>query len=447
MSQKRTYHYFFEENIHNTTNSINIDGLGTLHYKTIEIDKLDRFEGELDMFAFPIKYLFRINEIFNLFNLHDDKDYFYKQCREVISVPEKHQDESGKEGKLNFQAYFHNIPDSLASISDNAIVVIAMDASEGLKDENGKRKYNLAGYIHANEFEFAPSLGSPERHRGYYYNMLRISELLKNGQQIYRRSGIFSTVFTILLDLVNQNDVHFVYAAMGKQNEKINRALKKLSEHYHKHWDILPITSNSKLTPLYGSKKYSQLLTDITNDKIRLKELYEKSQGIRGNYMFNQYPTFEDFYKAYQRIMEYSKTSRAFMIADEHGNMRAATVALNWGDFFAFILDNPKGIFKLLASLKITDQLLFMWLTSGETDYVKKLYKGICYHYNKNHNVKMLLTNSYSGDPYKEVKDSIINDPFNYFVIYDRPELYKQFQENSKDAHGNIRIFIDPPMF
>lgn len=445
--ERRKYHYFFEDNIHNAKDSITIEGLGTLHYKTIEIDKLDRFPGELEMFAFPIKYLFRINEIFNLYNLNGDLDYFYKQCREVISVPEMHQNEKGKEGNLNFQAYFHNVPDSLASISGDAIVVIALDATEGLLDEEGKRKYKLAGYIHANEFQFAPEVGSDVRHNGYYYNMLRISEELRDGKKIYRRSGVFSTIFTILLDLVNQNDVHFVYAAMGKENEKINSALKKLSEHFDKHWDILPITSNSKLTPLYGRKKYAKQLIDISDNKEKLQELFEKSQKHRGNYMFNQYPTFEDFYEAYERIMSYSKTSKAFMINDEQGNMKAATVALNWGDFFSFVLDNPKGIFKILANLEITDQLLFMWLTVGEPEYVDKMYRGICSYFRKNHKVKMSLMNSYAGDPYEKVKSSFINDPFNYFVIYDRPELYKQFQEKSKDKDGNIRIFIDPPLF
>lgn len=447
MSQKRTYHYFFEENTHQAEKSIHIDGLGTLHYKTIEIDKLDRFNGDLDMFAFPIKYLYRVNEIFNLFNLNGDLDYFFKQCKEVISVPEMHQNEKGKEGKLNFQVYFHDVPNSLAAISENAIVVLALDATENQFDEKGKRKYKLAGYIHANEFQFAPTLNSPERHLGYYYNLLRISEEVRNGEKIYRRTGIFSTIFSILLDLVNQNDVHFVYAAMGKENEKINKALKKLSEHYDKCWDILPITSNSKLTPFFGRKKYANQLIDITHNEERLKELYAKSQEVRGKYMFNQYPSFEDFYSTYKRIMGYCKTSKAFMITDENGKMKAATIALNWGDLFSFLLDNPKGIFKVLAGLKITDQLLFNWLTCGEYGYVENLYKGVCYYFNKTHKVKLSLMNSYAGDPYAKIKESFINDPFNYFVIYDKPELYKQFQEYSKDEQGNIRIFIDPPLF
>ena len=135
------------------------------------------------------------------------------------------------------------------------------------------------------------------------------------------------------------------------------------------------------------------------------------------------------------------------MITDDNGNMKAAVVAVNWGDYFSFLLDNPKGIFKALASLKLTDQLLYMWMTVGDVDTVQKLYKGIAQHYLKEHKVKMGLYNTYAGDPYKKIKTSLINDPMNYFVIYDRPEMYQKFQETSKDKDGNVRIFIDTPVF
>ena len=277
--------------------------------------------------------------------------------------------------------------------------------------------------------------------------MLSISERIINGQKVYRRSGVFSTVFTILLDLVNQNDVHFVYATMGKENASINRALIKLAEHYDKKWDILSMTSNSHLSLIYGRNKYRKQLVDITRDKAKIEELYNKSQAHRGNYLFNQYPTFEEFYHQYERIVNYSKTSGAYMLADEQGNIKAACVAVNWGDYFSFLLDNPRGIIKLLAKLKLTDQLLYPWLTVGDVDSVQKLYKGIAQKYYKEYNVKMGLYNYYEGDPYKEIKKSVFNDPFNYFIIYDRPEMYEKLKETSKDKDGNVRIFIDTPVF
>ena len=445
--KKRTYHYFFENDLHEADDSITIDGKGTLQYKTIPIECIDRFDGDLALFAFPIKYLHSADKLFRLFGLKGDLDYFFSECREVISVPEKHQDEKGREGKLNFQVYFHDVPASLEAINDTALVVLALDVDHSNKDANGLSPYQLAGYVHANEFEFTDGVKGTERHKGYYYNMLRISEAVRNGQKVYRRTGVFSTIFTILLDLVNQNDVHFVYAAMGKANEKINSALKKLAEHYDKYWDIWPVTSNSHLSLFYGRTKHRKQLVDITNDETRLRELYTMSMAHRGDYMFNQYPTFEEFYHVYKRIIAYSKTSGAYMIADKDGKMKAACVAVNWGDFFSFVLDNPKGVFKVLASLKLTDQLLFTWKTAGEPEYVEKLFRGVAQKFYKEHDVKLGLYNSYPGDPFEKIKASIINDPFNYFVIYDRKELYEQFKETSKDKHGNVRIFIDPPLF
>ncbi|MCD8529140.1 MAG: hypothetical protein LRY27_04100 [Chitinophagales bacterium] len=445
--KKRQYHYFFENNKHNSDTFIDIEGKGTLHYKTIDIDCMDRFEGTLALFAFPIKYLHDADKLFRLYNLKGDLAYFFAQCKEVIAVPEKHQDEKGKTGSLNFQVYFHDVPYSLESINDNAIVVLALDVDTESKDENGMMSYKLAGYIHANEFQFTNGVNGRERFNSYYYNMLRISEATKNGVKLYRRTGVFSTVFTILLDLVNQNKVHFVYATMGKENKSINNALIKLAEHYDKKWDIMSMTSNSHLSLFYGREKYRKQLVDITRDKDCIKELYDKSQAYRGNHMFNQYPTFEEFYHQYLRIVDYSKTTGSYMLADEQGNMKAAVVAVNWGDYFSFLLDNPKGIFKLLAKLELTDQLLYPWMTVGEPDWVDKLYRGIAQKYLKEHKVKLGLYNYYAGDPYTHVKKSFINDPFNYFIIYDRPEIYKELRETSKDKDGNVRIFIDTPVF
>ncbi len=445
--KKRHYRYFFEENKHHAELSINIDALGTLHYKTIEVDQLDVFEGDMEFFAFPIKYIHHVDKLFELFDLETDMEQFYKQCRDVISVPEKHQNEKGKDGKLNFQVYFHDVPASLEAINDKATVVIALDTSMNEANKQGKKKYKLIGYIHANNFQFAPKAGSEERHDAYYYNVLRVSEEVQNGKKVYRRSGIFSTIFAVLLDIGDRNDTHFAYCAMGKENEKINTALIKLAKHFDKDWEIHSTSSNAKITRLFGSKRCSKKLVDITNDDKRLRELYEKMILMQGNHLFNQYPTFDDFHYYYKRVMAYAKTSGSYMIADKDGKMLAASVTLNLGDFFDFVLDNPKGaLLKFIASLELTNRMLYSWLIVGEPSAVKTLYKGIAYKYRKEHGTKMALYNSYPGDPYSKIKSGLISDPYNYFAIYDRPELYQQFRENSKDENGNVRIFIDVPL-
>ena len=91
--------------------------------------------------------------------------------------------------------------------------------------------------------------------------------------------------------------------------------------------------------------------------------------------------------------------------------------------------------------------ILYFWQTVGEPAWVEKMYRGIAQKYLKEYKVKMGLYNYYDGDPYTDIKKSIINDPFNYFVIYDRPELYQKLKETSKDKDGNVRIFIDTPVF
>ena len=444
--KKRLYHYFVEENVHNATDKIEVAGKGSLWYKSFEIDAYDRYDGPLEMFVMPIKFLHNVDQLLAIYNLTTDVENFFQQCRDVIAVPEKHQDEKGHEGKMNFQAYFHDVPASIESINDQAEVIFALAPDKDKVDSEGKRLYKLAGYVHANHFQFAPTMESDERIRSYYYNMLRISEEEVNGSQIYRRSGVFSTIFGILFSMVTLNDIHFVYATMGKANASINKALKKLTENYKKKWDILPTISNSKISLVYGSRWQERKLVDITDDETRMRELYDKSRAITGKHMFNQFPEFESFHRSFRRIVGYSKSSRAFMIQDKEGRMLAATVAVNWGDYFSFLLDNPKGIFKLVDKLQLTNKLLYAWMTVGDPKIVKKLFKGLSQRYWKTDDIKMFILNSYEGDPYKGIKSSIIDDPMNYFVIYDQPERYKAFQEYSKDENGNIRIFIDTPM-
>ena len=411
----------------------------------LPLESFDRFDGDIVLLALPIHALRHIGAVLRAHDLVDGQDNFYTQCQDVIAVPEKHQNERGTEGKLNFQAYFHDVPHSMMSINDRAIVVLSLHA-HGRPDADGLRPYRLMGYVHANEFEFAPNPSEPDqRLPGYYYNMLRISEHRENGQRVYRRAGIFSLMFAILLDLVTQNDIHFVYATMGQENEKINSALKKLCDHYDKHWDIYQVMSHTKINKLFGRAGAARKMEDITDDEEALRQLYDLNMAEHGYEVFNQYPDFESFHHILKRITGYSKSSRAWAIR-ENGRVVAGSVGVNWGDYFALLLENPKGVFKMLARLELTDRILYPWMTAGSKQGIATLYKGMAYHYLRTHRVKVTLLNEPAGDAHRAVKKSIIQDPFNYFVIYDRPAEYQAFKERSKRHYGHERIFLELPM-
>lgn len=91
------------------------------------------------------------------------------------------------------------------------------------KKDSNYRDYNMIGYINVNKIEFKDHQGNI--HPGYYYNVLRMSEATVGGEAIYRRKKLFSCMFSVLLDLVTVNDVHFVYANMGRENQGILDAL------------------------------------------------------------------------------------------------------------------------------------------------------------------------------------------------------------------------------
>ncbi len=90
--------------------------------------------------------------------------------------------------------------------------------------------------------------------------------------------------------------------------------------------------------------------------------------------------------------------------------------------------------------------MLYPFLLIGSPEKTKALIKGAAYKYRKEHKIQLTIINAHDGDPHFDIKKSIIYDPFVYFVIYDRPELYQQMKDTSKDAAGNVRIFIDTPM-
>ena len=147
------------------------------------------------------------------------------------------------------------------------------------------------------------------------------------------------------------------------------------------------------------------------------------------------------------RILSSSPTSRVFMMTDKAGNMDAACFAINWGDYLHLKLQNPKGFFKMIDSIGIKDKILYLTLLVGKPASVRQLIKGAAYKFRKYHGVQITLLPSHDGDPYFEAKKSIIHDPYVYMVIIkDRLEIYEAMREHSKDAKGNVRLFIDTPM-
>lgn len=412
-----------------------------LKYIRRDIECDDAFEDELIMLSFPIKLLDEISTVLSNFHLRDDAAYFYSECKEVVSVPEKHVNEKG-EGKLTFQSYFHKFPESVNSFFDDATVVVILHAQPSA--DSNRRDYNMIGYIQANRINFKSPDG--QLHKGYYYNVLRMSERTVNGQPIYRRKRIFTTMFSILLDIVTMEDIHFVYASMGRENQAINDALKMNSERNGKFFETFPMRNNTHINLIFGSSSAAKKLVDISKDKEALREYYSKIKGLRDSFVFNQLHSEDNFFSMVNRILGSSPTSRIYMVPDKAGNMDAAGFVINWGDYLHLKLQNPKGFFKIIDSMKITDKILYPTLLVGSHENVKQLVKGAAYKYRKEHGVQVTVLNGHDGDPYFELKKSIVYDPFVYFVIYDRPEQYSAMKHHSKDQHGNVRIFIDTPM-
>ena len=82
--------------------------------------------------------------------------------------------------------------------------------------------------------------------------------------------------------------------------------------------------------------------------------------------------------------MSYSKTSRVYMVPDENGNMDAACFAINWGEYFALQLENPQGLFKMLAKMNLTKNILYPIMIVGEANAADTLLRGIAHYYAKN---------------------------------------------------------------
>jgi hypothetical protein len=422
-----------------------ITGTSATGYQTqkVNFESEDLYDREIITLAFHISELHNADKILKLFGLREDTNYFYDQCRSVISVSESHQNDKG-EGKFAFQAYFHNFPESVIHVNDRAIVVVSLEP----KDEvgaNGLRDYWLVGYIHANVFDFRDKDGS--LHEGFYYNMLRISERSENGKKVYRRKKIFTMIFSVLHSLVEVYGVHFAYASMGKENQAIHDALVLNSKKYNKHFETFPVRTNTHLNILFDSRSASKKLVDISHNKEKLKEMYKMLHEKKSDYIFSSIHSEEAFFRLLDNIFKYSKTSKVYMLPDEKGNIAAATLAVNWGDYFALTLDNPKGFFKFVASLKLSDNLLYPIHVIGDEKSVQTLLKGVAYIYRKNHGVYISVINSYEADKYKDVKKSMLFDDYIFFIISDRLEHFNALKERSKAAPGeSARFFIDNPI-
>lgn len=428
--KQRTYYY--------------ITGTSQTGYQTqkVNFESEDLYDKEVITLAFHISELHNAGKILKMFGLRDDTNYFYDQCRSVISVSESHQAEGGSSG-FAMQVYFHNFPESVIHVNDRAIVVVALEpkpetAANGLKD------YWLVGYIHANIFDMRDKDGS--LHEGFYYNVLRISERYENGKKVYRRKKIFTMIFSVLHSLVGVYGMHFAYASMGKENKAIHDALVMNSKTHNKHFETFPVRTNTLFNKWFGSKSAAAKLIDITHDKEKLKEMYKMLDAQKRDYVFNSIHSEELFFKLIDDITIYSKTSKVFMLPDANGNIEAAGLAMNWGDYFALTLENPKGLFKFLASLKLTDRILYPILLVGSVEGVKTLLKGMGSIYLKQHKTYLSVINSYEADIYKEVKKGLLHDEYIFFIISDRLEHLNRLKEESKSPEGNVRFFIDNPI-
>ncbi len=428
--KQRTYYY--------------ITGTSQTGYQTqkVNFESEDLYDKEVITLAFHISELHNADKILKMFGLRDDTNYFYDQCRSVISVSESHQAEGGSSG-FAFQAYFHNFPESVIDVNDRAIVVVSLEPKEEAAT-NGLKDYWLVGYIHANIFDLRDQDGS--LHEGFYYNMLRISERSENGKKVYRRKKIFTMIFSVLHSLVGVYGVHFAYASMGKENKAIHDALVMNSKTHNKHFETFPVRTNTVINKLYGSKSAAAKLVDITNDKDKLKEMYKLLSTQKQDYVFNSIHSEDLFLRLVDNIKKYSKTSKVYMLPDANGNIEAAGMAVNWGDYFALTLDNPKGFFKFLASLKLTDRLLYPIHVVGSVSGVQTLLKGLASKYLKEHKVYISILNSYEADQYKAVKKGLLHDEYIFFIISDRLEHLNKLKEQSKSAEGHVRFFIDNPI-
>ncbi len=438
--QKRKHYHIYNGNISEENNERPF----TFNVNMTTIESEDKFQDDLLLLSFPIEYFPHVKFILQHFNLNDNYDNFIKQCKDVIAVAENHQNESG--GKMSFQSLFHNIPESICSVNDTAVVVLAINPTQDPIHSSSPVNYHIAGYIHANLFEFQPYKDSNKTEKGYYYNMLRISEREENGVKIYRRMKVFSLMFSILNSIGKQNNVDIAFACMGKENESIKRALHSNAQRFGQYYERIPFMAFSKVNRFYGSKKYNKQIVEITHDVEMLKKMYRKIDKKMSNYLFYNQLSEDQFISFIKKLTSYSKSSGVFMIPDSKGEILTATVAVNWGDFFMFQIQNPKGLFKAIRASGVMKKFLRFLMSVGEAQDYKKLIKGLSYKFHKEHNVGVTFLASYDGDPYFKVSKSIIDDKYIFFTICRNEKTLKAYKEQAIDEHGILRMFIDHPI-
>jgi hypothetical protein len=427
--QKRNYH------------RIEKNADGSYGIQTVEIDSFDVFEFPLETIVTDVKNLANMSEILSLLGFVADNEYFFHQCKDVISVPEKHINNKGQ-GKFAFQAYFQNFPDSVISINNDAIVVVVLQPL--MFNADGKRNFNVVGYIHVNVLKVKHE---GEYIDGYYYNLLRISERVENNIKVYRRKKIFTLMFSIMHSIVDsERNIAFTYGAMGKENQAINEALELNTKLYKKHYEKFAFTNNTQINKLFGSKEAFKKCVDITNDRSLLKLFYQKLKTQKEDYTFFHFHTEGQFLGILDNIFAYSKSSRVYMVPDKDGNMDAVGLAINWGDYMNVQLENPQGFFKTLAKLELTDKVLYPIMLVGSTKGVDVLLRGMASHYNKTYNCKVTTINSYNGDPYYKTKKSLLSDDYLFLIITNDVDKLNEIKEKSRDKDGNIRLFIDVPL-
>lgn len=401
----------------------------------------DTFEHDLLLVSFPISFMDNISSVLEHFGLNTSKEYFLDQCREVIAVAENHQNEKGG-GKMSFQSLFYNIPQSIQSVNYSAVIVLAIHVIDSGSEQ---LNYRIVGYIHANEFDFAPYEDETEVEHGYYYNMLRVSEHDENGVKVYRRKKIFSLMFSILHHLVYQNGVNFCFACMGKENESIKEALHRNTLLHGEYYERLPFTMFSKINRLYGSEGEYKKLVDITHNEPLMKAYYERMHAKMKKYLFYNHLSFGEFQKLMLSMKAYSPTSGVFAHLDGSGKIISASTAMNWGEFLTFQIVNPKGVFILAQKSGIMKHFFKPMMGIGDPKDYKKLLKGLCYKYHKEKGVGVTVISTTEGDEYYSVNKSLLDDKYAYFIICNDKQKLQQFKKRS-ELNGQPMLFLDQPI-
>jgi hypothetical protein len=442
MSNQRTFHYITDARASSATGEQGyVQYNYEFNYSDHSVNSMDTFEDELILIAYPVNTMQHIDSILRHYGLNDNSYYFYQQVKELVALPEKHQNEKG-EGKIDFQTFFHNVPYSFMSINMNAIVLIGLHPLKKTNEE-GLRDYNLIGYIHANAFYWKP--GDGKSYPSYYYNMLRVADKLVDGENIYRRKKLFTLFFSILNEICFINDVQFAYASMGRENVAINDALHKCATNAGIHYERLHYKIFGQINRLWGSSSQAGRLVDITGDDEKLKRFYRQYVDVRGKSILFQPETEAVFFTWVDSIRSYSQSSGIYAF-EKNGEITAATFAINWSDYFVMLILNPKGLFKLVESVKLIQNILFPVMTIGEPSEVRNLFKGLAHKFRVEQQCQVSFLPSFIGDPYYKVKKGLLDDDFYYFIICRDKDLLQHYKDISRDADGNVWPFVDMPV-